>query len=35
MLSYDHDGKGGDAAQDIAFIGKKLDYFDQSDILVL
>jgi len=35
MLSYDHDGKGGDAADAIAFIGKNLKGFDASDILVL
>jgi alpha-tubulin suppressor-like RCC1 family protein len=35
ILSYDADGKGGDAAQDIAFIGKKLDHFDFNDILIV
>ncbi len=31
-LSYDADGKGGAAAQDIAFIGKNIAGFDQADI---
>lgn len=32
-LSYDADGKGGHAAQEIAFIGKNLGFFDNADIL--
>lgn len=35
ILSYDADGKGGDAAEAIAFIGKKLENFDFNDILLL
>jgi Ca2+-binding RTX toxin-like protein len=35
MLAYDADGKGGDAAEAIAFIGKRLEDFDASDILML
>jgi RTX calcium-binding nonapeptide repeat (4 copies) len=35
ILSYDDDGKGGDAADAIAFIGKKLQGFDFNDILLL
>ncbi|MDO6963326.1 beta strand repeat-containing protein [Rhizobium alvei] len=34
-LSYDDDGKGGDAAEVIAFIGKKLTDFDFNDILLV
>jgi Ca2+-binding RTX toxin-like protein len=34
-LSYDSDGKGGDAAEAIAFIGKKLTDFDFNDILMV
>ncbi len=32
VLSYDADGKGGAAAQEIAFIGKNVPGFDQADI---
>ncbi|MBB1250803.1 calcium-binding protein [Rhizobium sp. G21] len=35
ILSYDADGKGGDAAEAIAFIGRKLENFDFNDILLL
>jgi Ca2+-binding RTX toxin-like protein len=33
FLSFDADGKGGAAAQDIAFIGKNLGFFDYNDIV--
>ena len=35
MLSYDNDGKGGDAAQAISFVGKQLTHFDFNDILLV
>ncbi len=34
VLSYDHDGAGKDAAQDIAFVGVNKAFFDHSDILI-
>jgi hypothetical protein len=34
VLSYDHDGAGKDAAQDIAFVGVNKTFFDHSDILI-
>ncbi len=34
VLSYDHDGAGKDAAQDIAFVGVNKAFFDPSDILI-
>ncbi|EJJ26547.1 calcium-binding protein [Rhizobium sp. CF142] len=34
VLSYDHDGVGKDAAQDIAFVGLNKAFFDHSDILI-
>jgi Ca2+-binding RTX toxin-like protein len=34
VLSYDHDGAGKDAAQDIALIGVNKAFFDHSDILI-
>ncbi|WP_061938278.1 calcium-binding protein [Aureimonas sp. AU22] len=34
VLSYDADGTGGGAAQEIASIGKKLGFFDHTDILL-
>lgn len=33
-LSYDDDGAGSHAAQDIAYIGKKLGFFDVHDVLL-
>ncbi|KQQ81280.1 calcium-binding protein [Aureimonas sp. Leaf324] len=33
-LSYDADGTGGGAAQDIAYVGKNLDFLDNAHILV-
>jgi Ca2+-binding RTX toxin-like protein len=35
MVSYDSDGSGSHAAQDIAFIGKNLSFFDAKDILLI
>ncbi len=34
VLSYDHDGAGKDAAQDIAFVGVNKAFFDHSDVLI-
>ena len=32
IVSYDADGKGGNAAQDIAFVGKALAFFDAAHV---
>jgi len=34
IVSYDADGKGGVAAQSIAFVGKNLAYFDATHVLI-
>ncbi len=35
MVSYDSDGAGSQQAQDVAFIGKNLSFFDAKDILLI